>query len=74
MSNLKGVSKESFAKKSAELLAHGYKDAASTLLQLLVDDGISSRGNRKALFDSKYKHVGICTSGNDNSLVFASEV
>jgi hypothetical protein len=43
----------------------GYKDASAILLQILVDDGLKSRGNRKCLLNSKYNFIGIHTGLND---------
>jgi hypothetical protein len=48
-------------------------------MQMLVDDGIKSRGNRKAVFNPKYKYVGAYTGANSKQksntcVIFASDV
>ena len=57
----------------------GYKDPSAILMQMLVDDGIKSRGNRKAVFNHKYKYVGVHTGANSKQksntcVIFASDV
>ena len=43
----------------AEALSYGARDAEGVVRQLVVDDGVPSRPNRKILFDKKYRKVGI---------------
>jgi uncharacterized protein YkwD len=43
----------------AEALAYGAKDAAGVVRQLIVDDGVPTRPNRKILFDKRYFRAGI---------------
>jgi uncharacterized protein YkwD len=44
---------------TAEALAYGARDAAGVVRQMIVDDGIPSRPNRKILFESKYRKAGV---------------
>lgn len=44
---------------TAEVLSYGTNDAASVVRQLIVDDGVPSRPNRKILFEDKYRKVGV---------------
>lgn len=43
----------------AEALAYGARDADAVVRQMIVDDGIPSRPNRKILFESKYRKAGV---------------
>lgn len=43
----------------AEALAYGARDADSVVRQMIVDDGIPSRPNRRILFESKYRKAGV---------------
>lgn len=44
---------------TAEVLSYGTSDAASVVRQLIVDDGVPSRPNRKILFEDKYRKAGV---------------
>ena len=57
----------------------GPYDTMAVLNQLIVDDGLSSRGNRNNLFDTKFKYIGIHTGdhskyGNITVLCFAKKL
>jgi hypothetical protein len=43
----------------AEALAYGARDAAGVVRQMIVDDGIPSRPNRRILLESKYRKAGV---------------
>jgi uncharacterized protein YkwD len=43
----------------AEALSYGARDAAGVVRQMIVDDGIASRPNRKILLESKYRKAGV---------------
>ena len=43
----------------AEVLAYGARDAAGVVRQLVVDDGVATRPNRKILFDKRYFRAGV---------------
>ena len=43
----------------AEALSYGARDAAGVVRQMVVDDGIPSRPNRKILLESKYRRAGV---------------
>lgn len=43
----------------AEALAYGASDAAAVVRQLIVDDGVPTRPNRKILFEKRYFRAGI---------------
>ena len=44
---------------TAEALSYGARDAESVVRQLIIDDGIPSRPNRKILFENKYRRAGV---------------
>jgi uncharacterized protein YkwD len=44
---------------TAEVLSYAAMDAASVVRQLIVDDGVPSRPNRKILFEDKYRKAGV---------------
>lgn len=44
---------------TAEVLSYGARDAEAVVRQLIVDDGVPSRPNRKILFEDKYRRVGV---------------
>jgi uncharacterized protein YkwD len=48
----------------AEALSYGASDAASIVRQLIVDDGVATRPNRKLLFDKKFRMIGIACGGH----------
>lgn len=54
----KRIEKFAVAKRTGECIMLGNTDPVSTLMQMIVDDGLKSRSNRRRLFDGKYKHVG----------------
>ncbi len=41
-----------------------------TVLGLIIDDGVSSRGHRKAIFSPTYRYVG-CQSGVQNDKIIS---
>lgn len=43
----------------AEALSYGARDSAGVVRQMIVDDGIPSRPNRKILLESKYRKAGV---------------
>lgn len=43
----------------AENISYGMKTGRSVVIQLIVDDGVSSRGHRTNLFGEKYERTGI---------------
>ena len=43
----------------AENVSYGHADALGIILQLLIDDGVSSRGHRKNLLNPSYLNCGI---------------
>jgi uncharacterized protein YkwD len=51
--------KELKYKYLAENCSYGYKKAIDILMQLLVDDGVTSRGHRKNLLNPIYTNIGI---------------
>ena len=36
----------------------GVNHAEKTILALIIDDGVPSRGHRKAVFSENYRHIG----------------
>jgi uncharacterized protein YkwD len=44
---------------TGENIAFGHDDARMTVIQLIVDDGVPSRGHRANIFHPKFKTVGI---------------
>lgn len=44
---------------TAEVLSYGGTDAARVVRQLIIDDGVPSRPNRKILFEDKYRKAGV---------------
>ena len=44
---------------TAEVLSYAAKDAEGVVRQLIVDDGVPSRPNRKILFEDRYRRVGV---------------
>jgi uncharacterized protein YkwD len=60
---------------TAEVLSYGTDDAARIVRQLIVDDGVPSRPNRKILFEDKYRKAGIaCGSHPVNRSVCVIDV
>lgn len=43
----------------AETISYGSDDAETVIRQLIVDDGVPSRGHRHILFDPRYRFAGI---------------
>lgn len=43
----------------AEALSYGAKDPAAVVRQLIVDDGVPTRPNRKLIFDKRYFRAGV---------------
>lgn len=48
----------------AETISYGAADAAGVVRQLVVDDGVPSRGHRKILFDPTYRFAGAGCGGH----------
>jgi len=48
-----------WSRSIGENLAYGDRDGMDSLIQLLVDDGVASRGHRKNIFNGKFKVVGV---------------
>jgi Cysteine-rich secretory protein family len=44
---------------SAEAISYGYENPRDVVRQLIVDDGVSSRGHRKVLFDTLLRFAGV---------------
>jgi uncharacterized protein YkwD len=44
---------------TAEALSYGARDAAGVVRQMIVDDGIASRPNRRILLEPKYRKAGV---------------
>lgn len=42
----------------AESIAYGPFDAAGVIRSLIIDDGVATRGHRKMLLGTQYRHVG----------------
>ena len=42
-----------------ENVAYGPRDARFIVIQLIVDDGVPSRGHRKNIYDTRFKTVGL---------------
>ena len=42
-----------------EAINYGTLDARTTVIELLVDDGVPSRGHRQILLDPAYRYVGV---------------
>ncbi|MCI0512443.1 tetratricopeptide repeat protein [candidate division KSB1 bacterium] len=43
----------------AENISYGHNDARRIVLQLIIDDGVASRGHRKNLLNASYRFVGV---------------
>lgn len=54
--------------KGNENITGGKKDARALIIQLLIDDGISSRGHRYNMLDPNWKYVGCY--GYDGGSIF----
>jgi len=44
---------------AAEAISYGYENPRDVVRQLIVDDGVSSRGHRKILFDGTLRFAGV---------------
>jgi hypothetical protein len=53
---LKDFVKKGYA--TGEVISYGENQARDIVIQLLVDDGVSSRGHRRILLDRKFTHAG----------------
>ena len=49
----------------AENISFGAKSGLEVILQLLVDDGVKSRGHRRNLFDMNLECIGVATGPHD---------
>jgi uncharacterized protein YkwD len=45
--------------KAGENIAFGMDDGLEVLLQLIIDDGVKSRGHRLAIYEPAYKLAGV---------------
>lgn len=55
----KRIKKHKGSGLTAEVLSYGTSDPAAVVRQLIVDDGVPSRPNRKILFEGKYRRAGL---------------
>ncbi|MDR2576344.1 MAG: CAP domain-containing protein [Treponema sp.] len=46
---------------ASENISYGYNTAREIVLQLLIDDGVTSRGHRKNIMDKNSRYVGVAT-------------
>lgn len=51
---------------AGENLAYGDRDGKNSLIQLMVDDGVASRGHRNNLFNEGFKIIGIAIGEHKN--------
>jgi len=52
---------------ASENISYGYNTAREIVLQLLIDDGIESRGHRRNIMDKNSKYVGIAAGTHARS-------
>lgn len=45
----------------SENVSFGWGDARDIVLQMIIDDGVKSRGHRENLFGSHYKKIGVAS-------------
>ncbi len=45
--------------RSGEAIAYGNRQGNSTVLQLMVDDGVAGRGHRKLILTRDFRYVGV---------------
>lgn len=43
----------------AENIQYGHSDVRNAIIDLLIDDGVPSRGHRKNILNSRYKHFAV---------------
>ena len=46
---------------ASENISYGYNTAREIVLQLLIDDGVASRGHRKNIMDKNSRYIGVAT-------------
>jgi uncharacterized protein YkwD len=44
---------------AGEVIAYGPKEARAVIVELVIDDGVASRGHRKILLNARWNHAGI---------------
>ncbi len=49
-----------------EVIAYGFGTGAEVVSQLLIDDGVASRGHRTNLLRPQFRHVGIAAAPHPN--------
>lgn len=56
--------KLSNAGQVSENVSFGWSDPKEIVLQLIIDDGVNSRGHRNNIYDEKFKTVGVFTGAH----------
>ena len=55
---------------AGENIAYGTKGGKDIVLQLIIDDGVASRGHRTNIFNANFKYLG---SWSSSHLTYGSE-